>query len=84
MRKAIVSTDVGDVGRFIKDGENGFIVPPRNPEALAEKVGLLIEHEELRDYFGKRARAVAVRELDLEICALKQRDFYFEILESKS
>lgn len=81
MRKAIVSTDVGDVRRFIKDGENGFIVPPQDPEALAEKVSLLIEDKGLRNSFGKRARAVAVRELDVEICALRHRDFYFEVLE---
>jgi glycosyltransferase involved in cell wall biosynthesis len=84
MRKAIVSTDVGDVGRFIEDGENGFIVPPRDPEALAEKVGILIEDGELRASFGERARAVAVRELDVEICALRQGDFYREVFGGRS
>jgi glycosyltransferase involved in cell wall biosynthesis len=80
MRKAIVSTDVGDVKRFIKDGENGFIVPPRDPGALAEKVSILIENEELRDNFGTRARAAAVRHLDVGICADKHRRFYLEVL----
>jgi glycosyltransferase involved in cell wall biosynthesis len=80
MRRAIVSTDVGDVKRFIKDGENGFIVPPRDPESLAEKVGILIENEELRNNFGKRARAVAVRDLDVEISADKHKRFYLEVL----
>jgi glycosyltransferase involved in cell wall biosynthesis len=80
MKKAIVSTDVGDVKRFIKDGENGFIVPPRDPESLAEKVGILIENRELRDHFGNHGRAVAVRELDAEICAEKHRNFYLEVL----
>jgi glycosyltransferase involved in cell wall biosynthesis len=72
MRKAVVSTDVGDVRRFI--------VPPRNAEALAEKVDLLIGDTELRNGFGKRARATAVTELDVEICADKHRRFYQEVL----
>jgi glycosyltransferase involved in cell wall biosynthesis len=80
MKKAIVSTDVGDVKRFIKNGENGFIVQPRNAEGLAEKVGILIENKELRNHFGKHGRAVAVRELDAEICAEKHRNFYLEVL----
>ena len=80
MRKAVVSTDVGDVRRFIEDGKNGFVVPPRDAESLAHKVGILIESEELRDSFGKRARATAVRDLDVGICADKFRRFYTEIL----
>jgi len=80
MEKAIVSTDVGDVKRFIKDGENGFVVPPRDAKALAEKVSILIENENLRVKFGKLARAVAVKELDVDICVEKHRRFYLEIL----
>ena len=81
MEKAIVSTDVGDVKEFIKDGENGFVVPPRDAEALAEKVGILIEDENLRVKFGKLGRAIAVKELDVEICADKHRRFYLEVGE---
>jgi len=83
MEKAIVSTDVGDVKRFIKDGENGFVVPPRDAKALAEKVGILIENESLRIKFGKLARAVAVKELDVAICADKHRRFYLEVLNNE-
>ncbi|OQX56496.1 MAG: hypothetical protein B5M53_01090 [Candidatus Cloacimonas sp. 4484_209] len=80
MAKPIVSTDVGDVKKFIKDGESGFLVPPRDAKALAEKVSILIEDEKLRVKFGKLARAVAVKELDVEICAEKHRRFYLEVL----
>ena len=83
MEKAIVSTDVGDVKRFIKDGENGFVVPPRDAKALAEKVSILIENENLRVKFGKLARAVAVKELDVAICADKHRRFYLEVLNNE-
>lgn len=80
MAKPIVSTDVGDVKRFIKNGENGFVVPTKNATAMAEKVGLLIENEQLRGDFGQQARGVALKYLDVEICAKKHAEFYKEIM----
>ncbi len=59
MRKAIVSTDVGDVAKFIKDGVSGYIVPIKNALAMAEKAGLLIENADLRKRFGINARKIA-------------------------
>ena len=82
MEKAIVSTDVGDVNVYVQDGVNGFVVPPRDAEALAEKVSILIEDKNLRTKFGKLARATAVKELDIAICADKHRRFYLEVLNN--
>ncbi|MBI3697011.1 MAG: glycosyltransferase family 4 protein [Acidobacteria bacterium] len=76
MRKAVVSTDVGDVAVYIRNGENGFVVRRKDPEALAEKVGALIDDRDLRAAFGRRARETAVRELDLGVCVEKYRQFY--------
>ena len=83
MEKAIVSTDVGDVARFIKDGVSGYIVPIKNALAMAEKVELLIENTALRTKVGKNARKVAVKNLDVDICTKKQAEFYREVLNSK-
>ena len=79
MEKAIVSTDVGSVPDFIKDGENGFIVPIKNPGKMAEKIGMLIENAQLREIFGKRARKTAVQELDVKIAARKHMEVYERI-----
>lgn len=81
MGKAIVSTDVGDVARFIRDAENGFVVPIKNPAALAEKVGILIQNEKLRKEFGNKVREVAIRYLDIEICVRKHAEFYKKVLK---
>ncbi len=79
MEKPVVSTDVGDVRRYIRDGENGFIVPVGDVRAMTEKVRALIEDERMRRTFGRRAREVAVRELDVGICAEKHAVFYRRI-----
>jgi len=81
MEKPIVSTDVGDVARFIRDRENGFVVPTGDPKALAEKVGLLIDDPELREEFGRKARTAAVKYLDVETCARKHAEFYRRIAQ---
>jgi len=81
MERAIVSTDVGDVAKFIKDGESGFVVPIKNADALAERVGMLVENADLRKKFGTNARKIAVKNLDVNICAKKHADFYRKIMD---
>ena len=79
MEKAIVSTDVGDVAKFIKDGESGYVVPLKNARAMAEKVGLLIENADLRKKVGTNARKIAIKNLDVDICVKKHGEFYRKI-----
>jgi glycosyltransferase involved in cell wall biosynthesis len=81
MGKAVISTDVGDVRRFIRNGHNGFVVPVGDGKAMAEKIQILIEDPHLRQKFGKKAREVAVRELDLSITVKKHLDIYNECLQ---
>lgn len=80
MEKAIVSTDVGDVANFIKDGESGYIVPTRNVSAMAEKVGRLIEDTALRKKLGINVRRIAIENLDVDICVEKHAKFYQKIM----
>jgi glycosyltransferase involved in cell wall biosynthesis len=82
MSKPIVSTDVGDVAIYIKDGASGFVVPTRDASALAEKVSILINDSALRVSFGSLARETALKELDVDTCALKHQNFYRKILAS--
>jgi glycosyltransferase involved in cell wall biosynthesis len=82
MEKAIVSTDVGDVTRHIQDSKNGFIVPIKDPQALAEKIDFLIGNYELRKTFGEKARQTAKQHLDVEIIAEQHILAYNALLKS--
>lgn len=59
--KAAVATAVGGVPEVVADGETGFLVPPHDPRALAEKIVRLLKDAALRERFGRaglaRARA---------------------------
>lgn len=53
---AIVATPVGGISDVIRDGENGFLVPPGDPSALAAAVCQLLEDKNLRLTLGRAAR----------------------------
>ncbi len=68
MEKAIVSTDVGDVGKFVKNDSNGYLVNVSDADTIAKKMSKLIINPELRKDFGKKVRRVVKKKLDLKIC----------------
>ena len=48
----IVSTDEGGIKDIVEDSITGYIVPKQNAGALAEKIAVLIDNEELRHNMG--------------------------------
>lgn len=52
----IVTTAVGGIPELIRDGVNGLLCPPRDPDCLAEKIIALIEDASMRERLGKAAR----------------------------
>ena len=65
----VVATDVGSVREVVDDGITGFIVPPLDPKAIANRVIRLLNDSELRRNMGERARKHAVEKYDAKICA---------------
>jgi len=54
--KACIVTDVGGVSEWIKNDINGLLIPPGQPDILAEKILGLAENPEKRKELGKEAR----------------------------
>ena len=77
---AIVSTDGGDVSEYIKSGENGFVVPVGDAQAMADAITRLAADAVLCKEFGLRAREVACRELDISVIAEKTACAYRAII----
>ncbi len=57
----VIASDVGGLSYSISDGYNGYLVPDRDPEALAYKMILLLKHPALREQLGDQARHWAGR-----------------------
>lgn len=56
-----ISTDVSGVRDIIEDGENGFIVPVGDKNALVEKIEILIASDSLRKHFSEASSAILER-----------------------
>ncbi len=81
MEKPVVSTDVGDVPVYIENGINGYIVDVGDSEAMANRIGSLLQDDEKRAVFGQRARRVAAQELDVSKCAARHLEAYRAVME---
>ena len=51
-----IGSRVGGIPDIIRDGGNGFLVNPADPEQLAEKICLLLKDKDLRERIGKEGR----------------------------
>ncbi|MFC2071536.1 glycosyltransferase [Chloroflexota bacterium] len=52
--KPVIGTRVGGIPEVIEDGVNGYLVEPRNPQQLAEKVVQLLVDEAWRSKMGQK------------------------------
>ena len=64
--RPIVATDVGGVRDAVRDEENGFLVPPRDPAAFAEALRALLHDADLRRRMGAAGAARARAEFHAE------------------
>ena len=51
----------------MKEGENGFLVAPKDCEALAEKMMYLIEHPSEAEEMGVKSRSIAEEKFDVNM-----------------
>jgi glycosyltransferase involved in cell wall biosynthesis len=65
----VVASAVGGLPDIIGDGEEGFLVPPGDLDALTRRLGDLVADAEKRRSFGKLARRRAERDHSIETTA---------------
>jgi glycosyltransferase involved in cell wall biosynthesis len=62
----IVTTDAPGCREIVRDGDNGFLVPVRDAQALAVALRSLIDNVALRTKMGRRAREIVLAEFSQE------------------
>jgi glycosyltransferase involved in cell wall biosynthesis len=60
MGKAIVASDLDQIGEVLRHGETAWLVPPADPAALAAAIARLVDDPALRASLGDAARRDAV------------------------
>ena len=58
--RPVVTTDVPGCREIVHHGENGFLVPPKAPGVLADRIGQLLADRALRREMGTNGRARVV------------------------
>ena len=64
--KPVVATDSGGPLEIIQEGKTGFLVPCRNPEALAKKILRLIDDPKLASELGVNGRQRVEKHFSIE------------------
>jgi glycosyltransferase involved in cell wall biosynthesis len=66
MGLSVVSTTVGSIPDVVIEGETGFVVPPRDAHALADRVLPLLDDAGLRARMGANGRALVERSYSID------------------
>lgn len=78
--RPVVTTDVPGCRDVVDSGVTGLLVPPRDPEALADALARLIYDPALRECMGVAARAKAEREFGIEGVVRAHIEVYEELI----
>ena len=80
--KPVVVTDVGDNRHVVRDGETGFVVPVRDVETMADRLGTLIASRDLRRQFGLAGRARYQAHYTSDVMTRAYEDLYDSVIGS--
>ena len=74
--RAIIATDVPGCREVVVEGQNGFLVPPRDAALLAERILLLSQDRDLCGRMGLASRALVEGDLSAQAVTDKTRALY--------
>ena len=81
-KKPVVATAVGAIPEIVDEGITGFIVPPRDPKALADAIVKLLKDDELRKVMGENAYKKLKNDLSWHEIAKKTIQVYEKAIVS--
>ncbi|WP_414623413.1 glycosyltransferase family 4 protein [Calothrix sp. CCY 0018] len=81
MSVPVVATAVGGMRYSIADGETGFLVEPKNPEKLAEKINFLLDNPDIAQQMGERGKTRFMKLFTLEQMISETEALYCRLLQ---
>ena len=79
----VVATSVGGNAELVRDGETGFLVPPKDPSRFARAVVRLLGAPQLRRTMGGQARRIVGERFALPAVADRYRTLYDRVAGSQ-
>lgn len=80
--RPLISCEIGTGTSFVnQDGETGFVVPPEDPQRLAEAINTLLEQPDLARRMGQNARQRYETHFTTEVMASAYTNLYQKLLD---
>jgi len=79
--RPVVACDVGGVCDVVQDGKTGFLIPPGEPLALADKLCELIEKPEVARQLGRAGREFVQRNFEWDTNVSQMEEIYEQLLD---
>lgn len=79
----VVGARVGGIKTTVRDGKTGYLVPPRDPDALAERLAHLFRQPALMRQMGRAGRERAVRAFTWDQIAERVAAVYARVAQAR-
>ncbi len=79
--KPVVASNVGGIPDLVRDGENGYLVPPADEKALADRIKKLLDDPGRAWEMGQQGRKLC-QQFSLEAMIEKLDDLYSDLIQN--
>jgi glycosyltransferase involved in cell wall biosynthesis len=83
LQKAVVASDIGWAKEIIADGEEGFLVSPKEHKKYANRILEVLESPIVQDKLGLKARQKIEQKFSITVVAKQSLLFYQKLIVSK-
>jgi glycosyltransferase involved in cell wall biosynthesis len=79
----VIVSEVGGLPEIVRHEENGLLIPPKDPEALAKSLARLLDSPDLAKRLGAKAREHIQEKYSLEQMSRAVNEAYDELVEKR-
>ena len=80
----VVASKVGGIPDIIKNGENGFLIEPKNSKEFADKIIRLLLDEKLKQKFSEEGLKIVQKRFSWNVVVEKFVEIYRDLLKKKT
>lgn len=82
MKVPVITSDIRGIEELVDDGINGLIVPPKDPEAIADAIEKLFSQPDFREKMGVEGKKKIEKDFNTKIETQKLEDIFKDAVES--